>query len=483
MGCFFCCFRIKDANQTHLVSEPVSSKPGVPVISRNPLSSLLLAEEKDGLSCTENENSALGTPQHDRQLMDEARFLKACGTIIETPAELRKTPKKVNDLSHCDGDSEPSKFHSWLPNISTEKFNLEKQPDQPPTPTKLCEEWTKGSDSLEHTPSSCISNGQTGRISGISIEGSRVGSITNHASSSTTSSLTARDMGTNVPCTNKSVRFECEVDAILFSSGSSSADIAASQNPKQPKSADCYSRSKPSPNPTPLKLTDEMQTPGTVFPTYQENMTNKKNPRIRSQYVYSALNPVENISQLKVLKEEGSSTCILSGHLRESLEQADNVTPKSEVGMIRASLEKDLNVESSLSSWLKPSSTNEDGNFHHSGSISVGKTQLGRTPWERPIIGMVAAHWNEVEPPNLPKYWDGNGIPNSTNKYKEDQKVSWHATPFEERLEKALSDETSIPQRKHINRPTHMDFDETEESDTAVSKLQSSTHSKPVFSI
>lgn len=31
--------------------------------------------------------------------------------------------------------------------------------------------------------------------------------------------------------------------------------------------------------------------------------------------------------------------------------------------------------------------------------------------------------------------------------YLQDQKVSWHATPFEERLEKALSEETSISQR------------------------------------
>ena len=29
----------------------------------------------------------------------------------------------------------------------------------------------------------------------------------------------------------------------------------------------------------------------------------------------------------------------------------------------------------------------------------------------------------------------------------QDQKVSWHATPFEERLEKALSDESLISQR------------------------------------
>ncbi|OMO52116.1 hypothetical protein COLO4_37405 [Corchorus olitorius] len=65
---------------------------------------------------------------------------------------------------------------------------------------------------------------------------------------------------------------------------------------------------------------------------------------------------------------------------------------------------------------------------------------FGRTPVDRPIIRMVAAHWNEDESSHIsPKWWDGNGIPNSTKKYKEDQKVSWHATPFEERLKKALS--------------------------------------------
>lgn len=31
--------------------------------------------------------------------------------------------------------------------------------------------------------------------------------------------------------------------------------------------------------------------------------------------------------------------------------------------------------------------------------------------------------------------------------FVQDQKVSWHATPFEERLEKALSDEKLFPQR------------------------------------
>ncbi|XP_020256242.1 uncharacterized protein LOC109833106 [Asparagus officinalis] len=52
---------------------------------------------------------------------------------------------------------------------------------------------------------------------------------------------------------------------------------------------------------------------------------------------------------------------------------------------------------------------------------------------------------------DLLKVWNGNGIPNTTTKYMEDKKVSWHATPFEERLEKALSDDKLYPQRNLTN--------------------------------
>jgi hypothetical protein len=38
---------------------------------------------------------------------------------------------------------------------------------------------------------------------------------------------------------------------------------------------------------------------------------------------------------------------------------------------------------------------------------------------------MVAAHWKDKEPVNCtPKWFDGNGIPNSTNKYKEVKSAS-----------------------------------------------------------
>nr|XP_028954502.1 protein JASON-like [Malus domestica] len=66
-------------------------------------------------------------------------------------------------------------------------------------------------------------------------------------------------------------------------------------------------------------------------------------------------------------------------------------------------------------------------------------------------------------------------------KYKEDQKVSWHATPFEERLEKALSEESFISQRKNMEGKPIV-FDENDESDTALSQLQTSSHPKSVVS-
>ncbi|KAK8488895.1 hypothetical protein V6N11_075745 [Hibiscus sabdariffa] len=40
------------------------------------------------------------------------------------------------------------------------------------------------------------------------------------------------------------------------------------------------------------------------------------------------------------------------------------------------------------------------------------------------MIGLVSAHWKEDESSRIsPKWWDGNGILNSTTKYKEDQKT------------------------------------------------------------
>lgn len=443
MGCFFGCFRGRHVDRrSNLVSKTLVSKTTEPVVSRNRLSSLLQAEEG-------KEDSEFSTPEQMNEgklLKDEARFLKATGTIAQTPVEIQKVSERYKYISHSGEGSEPFRFHSWRPSTSIEKLNLEKQLNQPPTPVKFGEGCVNKAEPLEHTP---ISPTQADEGAG----------ATAGTSSTRTPSGTA--VVASEQCRNKSVRFECNDDMAMFSSTNSSSEIGGIYS-KQLASGGVRSVSKPEPYPTPLKLTDEMQTPGTVFPANFDGMARRRNPRIRSQYVYSALNPVENISQLKSLKEEQGSS-----------ESAESVNLKAEVKMTEAFVEKEPRVEESLSSWLKPPTANPEV-----------RKNLGHTPDDRPIIGIVAAHWNEeVEASRVsPKDWDGNGIPNSTHKYKEDQKVSWHATPFEERLEKALSDESSITRRNGINASPQLDFEDTDENDTALSPLQPSTYAKPMVS-
>ncbi|GBG69292.1 hypothetical protein CBR_g3991 [Chara braunii] len=62
---------------------------------------------------------------------------------------------------------------------------------------------------------------------------------------------------------------------------------------------------------------------------------------------------------------------------------------------------------------------------------------------DRPIIaGLQDDMPGDATPLRLsPGEWDGRGIPNSTTKYREDQRVKYHATPFEVRLERKLAEE------------------------------------------
>ncbi|KAM5580103.1 protein JASON [Rosa sericea] len=449
MGCFFGCFRVRDdrhlRSRPHLVSQP--SRSGA-LVSQNRLSSLFLDEERGDSPARDRESPSYGTPQIDKELKNEAKFLKACGTIVETPVEIRKASKLIGSPHH-DRDSEPSKFNSWLPNTSIKKLQQENQPEQPPTPVKRFEEWGKGS---EHTPISYESNQQSTRRSSLS-----------------------STEATDVQCRGKSVRFECDFDT-ASSKGSSSGNC--SKSAKIAETPGKQGTSKYSDHPTPLTLSDEMQTPGTVYPSSQRTFPNGKS-RIRSQYVYSVPNP-EGFSRWNVPTEEDSNSHGFSGEPSESLKQSGNATPISEEGQKEISSGKDFQVESSMSSWQKP--VTQDDNNLKLGDASGRNRYFGRTPGDRPIIGLVATHWNEDDPTRIsPKWWDGNGIPNSTNKYKEDQKVSWHATPFEERLEKALSEESFISQRKNIEGMPIV-FDENEESDTALSQLQSSSQPKSVVS-
>ncbi|KAK7304977.1 hypothetical protein VNO77_42874 [Canavalia gladiata] len=442
MGCFFACFRARDntaAAASSTATVPCrSNKTNDVAVSRNRLSTLFLSEEEREDSVRdEGKNFEVGSQKH------EAKIPKACGTLAKTPAE---------------------------------KVQFDGQVFNPTTPVKGSEGRGKRTNSLENTPSSCISNAHTSqRYSLDSMEGNRKGNLlaSDRNDKSNTASLSPCPSTTYTTRRNKSVRFECDTD--LSSCDSSNYGGWHMKKTESPNESGC----KPSPYPTPMKLSEEMQTPGTVYAATMEDVPNGR-LRVKSQFVYPIYNPDGDVTQSKILVEENHSPEQDSRKLSESVERSQIANSTPEKGLKKMTYDNESKVEESLSSWLKPAAVIlEERNKR----MEIAYNQIHKTPAERPIIGMVAAHWNEEEdsqgPP--PKWWDGNGIPNSTNKYKEDQKVNWHATPFEERLEKALSEESFISQRKDACGKL-IPFDENEESDTALSQLQSSSHPQSVVS-
>ncbi|KHN38345.1 protein JASON-like isoform X1 [Glycine soja] len=424
MGCFFACFRIREnrrTNTSHLITSSTRST-GV-VVSRNRLSSLLFEEERDDSARIDG----VGFQGDFQGLKDEAKFLKACGTLTGTPVEIRKASEKLKASPAPDKDSEHSRFHCWLPNTSVEKLQLDVQPFDPPTPINLCQKLGNSMDSFEHTPISFISKAQDTEEDSVDyMEKSWSGNLHTADRSERNVALVSALLATNTQRKNKSVRFESETDLATY--GSSSDNRHMKEN-KSPNNQSAY---KPSPYPTPLKLFDEMQTPGTVYPASLEELHTGR-AQVRSQFVYPTNKPGDNALRCKILEERDFNPEEDSSELSDLVEKAQNGTPTPEKGSKRFSNEND-EIKSNLSSRISPVSTIEE----HS--------------------------------PMSFKWWYDNGIPNSTTKYKEDQKVKWHATPFEERLDKALSEENFISQRKLVcGKP--VEFDEIEESDTASSQL------------
>ncbi|XP_051151817.1 protein JASON-like isoform X1 [Andrographis paniculata] len=445
MGCLFGCFGIKE-------SRSVPAPPQEVAVSRskNALSSLFVSDDETLLKGEEGQNPVLR--QHDiKELNSEVKFIKT--------TEVQKDLGKENDVTSYNGEENSSKFTSWFSNASIDKLKQEKESFGSPVAVKIHDDCVTGSGS----PSSCMTDGQnTGRVSSTSYQRSVHNAV---ASSDMQGSETRSGTSSISPLPfpkfpTKSAHFTFESNRSSFSSEGSSYECVSN----------CWKQSgftgdktvpQPCPYPTPLKLTDEMQTPGTEVPPYKDDACSQELPNNRSQRAYYVWNPVLNFS--------ASDNKSSSNDFRESDEDTLIPTP-----MLGPPAPED---DRSLSSWFKLVSMNQGGLNKRFDSVSAEKVGA-KTPGDRPIIGMVAAYWNKEEEPHIPpKWWDGNGIPNSTNKYKEDQKVSWHATPFEERLEKALSEETCVTRRKPVDSPPPVDFDETEESDTALSRLQST--SKP----
>ncbi|GAB2242831.1 hypothetical protein Droror1_Dr00019606 [Drosera rotundifolia] len=470
MGCFFDCFRVRDNNKQkqkqkqkrnrfqhnpnpRIVSDSVPTKEG-PAI-RNQLSSLLLSgDEADVLVVKDRENlirrsTWSESENDDRELRDEAKFLKACGTLQETPAEIRKLSKKLKDSRPNDPKTEASNFHSWLPDTSTSVLiDGDKQLDESINSSNQREESrTYEVSETNFSPISCVLNKEDGIPDFISSQGNhgepQVSGISETAESSVSTATPVSKKQTH-----KSVRFESE--PVL---SKSSPQVRGPDEEKLELAGNKSAKIR-SPCPTPLKLTDEMQTPGTVFAT---NLGTRTNARIISQYVHTAPYPPKGLADGSVLEQDGATMPLSSITDKEADDQQENHASKSEVNQEETSANKELKADLGSSDWLKPPKDSP-------GAARPRVSNHG----DRPILGLVAAHWKEDEllPRVSPKGVTGNGIPNSTTKYKEDQKVSWHATPFEVRLEKALSEEGGINCPRNVMRGTPIAFEEPDSEAT-----------------
>ncbi|KAL5101433.1 hypothetical protein RYX36_005760 [Vicia faba] len=390
-----CFFGFRD-NSRHYQPEPLlastapsrSTTTTDAVISENRLCSLLSKEEKGDSA----RNAA-----DEVSLNDEAKFLLACGAIAGTPPEIRKTSAKLKVSPPCESNSHTSRFHSWLPNTSVEKLQLDV-------------------DSFEHTPSSFVFKAQdTQNDSPDYVEGSWTRSPQTAYKTRKNEAWT----GTEAQKKNKSVRFESEDDLVSYQSPPVDGHLQKNKSP------DSQMTSNRSPYPTPLKLSGKLQTPGTVYPASLDELCDGKH-RVRSQFVYTNSNAGENLLLTKLLEAQGFNP---------------------EHDSSKLGVEQDHKLEASLSSWLEPASIiTEEGNGEMESAADFEILQSADTP----SIGAVPAELNEDEDSHLvsPKSHEVHGIPNTTKKYKEDQTVKWHATPFEERLAKALSEEKHLSRRK-----------------------------------
>ncbi|KAJ1703857.1 hypothetical protein LUZ63_003636 [Rhynchospora breviuscula] len=331
MGCFVSCFRSKDRDrriQLRATARPNSDSCfdleslEERLVVDNQLGSFFLTGEKD----TE-EN--IGHPLTlDEELSLEAKNLKLCGAIPETPMEIRKVNKRI-PLQELNGtEQSPNSAHT-LSNKKIQLYVLREQENS------LAQEIIATPGSEKENPVSRQNTPETG-----SVEEMKCGKM----------DLTP-------------VRYGKGIRSSLTNS----------------------------PFPTPITLTDNMQTPATIYSSYPEAPATGKWARIRTQYAYPAVKPAH--------REE-----ITSGN--------------------KSVVEKENDVSGRGFSLCTERSCEETPKILVSGSSEQLKTVTA-------LRGR-------------------NGIPNTTTKYKEDQKVKWHSTPFEERLERILSDEKMPPPRKLI---------------------------------
>ncbi|KAL6652404.1 hypothetical protein ACP70R_011329 [Stipagrostis hirtigluma subsp. patula] len=199
-------------------------------------------------------------------------------------------------------------------------------------------------------------------------------------------------------------------------------------------------------------------------------LIHRNNPRDRSQYVRTVLNPVQNLSQWKEVKSLKTQAAPSKKLDKENVNLVPNPNLASQAKMsLNNSSKNEASVDASLSTWLVSSENSTVDRVQSKSPCSISsvsreerpvlgpldvhdhkQTSAASSPRMSPIhnhegatiLGTVGSYWSCTKQGN--EYCSSrsdsgtNGIPNTTSKYREDKKVNWHSTPFNVRLDRAL---------------------------------------------
>ncbi|KAL6340331.1 hypothetical protein AAG906_040768 [Vitis piasezkii] len=244
---------------------------------------------------------------------------------------------------------------------------------------------------------------------------------------------------------------------------------------------------------SPAQVITEEVDPKAICPSPQRELKTigaNPNARDRSTYVHPVLNPVENLTQWKAVKGKGTPPLKLQKENLTSDKEPPRLSFSMEPNFKQSSfsnkskinepenLNQEIAVNASLSNWLVSSETTPTNKTSPIGVVDTISYQKGasytsnsprsqedrpilgaltleeirqfsasnsprrsptRSPDDMPILGTVGTYWSHTGPAKDNDSASYKGIPNTTSKYREDKRVNWHSTPFEARLEKALS--------------------------------------------
>ncbi|TVU32736.1 hypothetical protein EJB05_24492 [Eragrostis curvula] len=471
MGCFLSCFRTGSDRSGDLHD---------PLVAESRLGDAFLDDGKKNEANGRLEEDAGDAVGIDEELRREANYLKSCGTISQTPPEILEVSSPVSS-----GDTnEHDDISNKAPGMSGEKLFEGNSPEL--SGPEKC-------DILRHqeNPSEDTNESNDASINAQTMSEA----MPSEGNSSELFKSDEHDIARNEENVVDSSDIQTDEQGILDAGYETLSSLR--DKPSCHKIRNQITDSSDSPFPTPLVLRGDIQTPGTVYTT----LTSKAGKRARGrQFIYPVLRPIENKLQWMEVKldspmlsanpskrrylspdssenpQEISPSSVatknevpksVSSPIHDSfVSQNEVISPEESKGqngneqlveggeLSKQNSEYGKHGVSSLSYWLKTSST--DNKNQSDTEASVGKESI----FDVPIFATSSLNWDNDNPtPVLPKAWDGNGIPNTTTKYKEDQVVSWHATPFEERLLKVLSSEKPSLERKISGKLIHLEED------------------------